>query len=121
MASLIATAAMIILMAAGLAGSGNHPPVAVDDHVEVRGYTEYLEIPVFANDWDPDGDPLQVVAALTPDRGKSALLKGGAIAVAPDWSLMDHDGALGPALIAHGFYIVSDGLDESKAECFVWH
>lgn len=100
----------------------NRPPVAVNDEVLVMGYTDYLEIPVFANDWDPDGDALTVVAVLPPTLGKAILLKGGAAGIAPDWSLLDErKGPSGPVLIAHGGYIVSDGAMESKAEWFVWH
>ena len=34
-----------------VSGLRNLPPVAVDDEVIVYGYTDYLEIPVFGNDY----------------------------------------------------------------------
>jgi hypothetical protein len=112
---------LTVLAAAAPVDGNNLPPVAVDDEVLVMGYTDYLEIPVFANDWDPDGDPLKVMAVLSVDRGKAVLHEGGAIGVSPDWSAVGPDDRAEPVLIAHGAYIVSDGLAESKAEWFVWH
>lgn len=120
MAMLLVTLALVGLAAAS-AVPVNQPPVAVDDEVLVMGYTDYLEIPVFANDWDPDGDALEVVAVLPGKGGKAVLLEGGAVAITPNWSLAHNDDLATPALIAHGFYVISDGQLESKAQWFVWH
>lgn len=100
MSSLIMTVILAILATAVPAGGGNLPPVAVGDEVLVMGATEYIKIPVFANDWDPNGDPLEVTAILSVDRGKAVLLKGGAIGVSPDWSAVERRDADGPVLIA---------------------
>lgn len=99
----------------------NLPPVAVNDEVIVYGYTDYLEIPVFANDYDPEGQPIAVIALETIDLGKAVLLKGGAIGVTPDWSVADGDDSTGPVLIAHGSYLISDGQLSGKGQWFVWH
>lgn len=120
MAVLLVTLALVGLAAAS-AVPVNQPPVAMDDEVLVMGYTDYLEIPVFANDWDPDGNTLEVIAVIQVDCGKAILLKGGAVGITPDWSLAHHDDLARPALIAHGSYIISDGQLESKAQWFVWH
>ncbi len=120
MAMLLVTLALVGLAAAS-AAPVNQPPAAMDDEVLVMGYTDYLEIPVFANDWDPDGDTLRVVAVLPEECGKAVLLEGGALGITPDWSLAHHDDLVRPALIAHGMYIISDGQFESKAQWFVWH
>ena len=58
----------------------NRPPVAVDDVVMIAGYTDYLEIPVFANDYDPEGKPIDVIALGGVDRGKALLLGIGRLA-----------------------------------------
>ena len=102
----------------------NRPPVAVDDVVMIAGYTDYLEIPVFANDYDPEGKPIDVIALGGVDRGKALLLEGDAVGVYPDWSLVssdDSDGIGKPVLIASGAYIISDGVLTSTGHWFVWH
>ena len=104
-----------------ISGPRNLPPVAVDDEVIVYGYTDYLEIPVFANDYDPEGRPIEVIALETIDLGKAVLLKGGAIGVFPDWSVVGGDDSTKPVLIAHGTYFISDGQLTGKGQWFVWH
>ena len=104
-----------------VSGPRNLPPVAVDDEVIVYGYTDYLEIPVFANDYDPEGRPIEVIALETVDLGKAVLLKGGAIGVFPDWSMVGGDDSTKPVLIAHGTYLISDGQLTGKGQWFVWH
>lgn len=102
-----------------LPGPRNQPPVAVDDEVMVFGYTEYLEIPVFANDYDPEGKPIDVTALGKVDLGKAVLLEGDAVGVSPDWSVVSGDAAK-PALIASGTYIISDGELSSTGHWRVW-
>lgn len=104
-----------------VSGPRNLPPVAVDDEVIVYGYTDYLEIPVFGNDYDPEGQPIEVIALATVDLGKAVLLKGGAIGVWPDWSVVGGDDSTKPVLIAHGTYLISDGQLAGKGQWFVWH
>ena len=103
------------------AGLHNLPPVAVDDEVVIYGYTNYLEIPVFANDFDPEGQPIEVVALESVDCGKAILLKGGAVGVYPDWTAAEDADSSRPVLIGHGVYLISDGQSVSKGQWFVWH
>ena len=98
----------------------NLPPVAVNDEVMVTGYTDYLEIPVFANDYDPEGQPIDVIALGKVDRGKAELLEGDAVAT-PDYGLAFDRNSTNPVLIAHGTYIISDGLLTSTGEWYVWY
>ena len=102
-------------------GPRNLPPVAIDDAVMVTGYTDYLEIPVFANDYDPEGQPIDVVALGTVDRGKAELLEGDAIGVYPVYPTnLDLRGSK-PVLVAHGTYIISDGAQTSTGHWSVWY
>lgn len=102
-------------------GPRNQPPVAVNDEVMVTGYTDYLEIPVFANDYDPEGRPIDVVALGTVDRGKAELLEGDAVGVYPDYPTEVDSRGSKPVLIAHGTYIISDGVLTSTGEWIVWY
>ena len=54
----------------------NRPPEAVDDRVETAEDTPVL-IDVVANDTDPDGDALQVVAIMAPAHGTATVVTGG--------------------------------------------
>lgn len=102
-------------------GPRNQPPVAVTDEVMVRGYTEYLEIPVFANDYDPEGQPIDVVALKSVERGKAELLEGDAIGVFPEYPAdFDRTGRK-PVLIASGSYTISDGVLTSDGQWIVWY
>ena len=121
MASIVMIFALALLALTPWFGPRNLPPVAVDDEVEVFGYTTYLEIPVFANDYDPEGQPIEVVALGIVDRGKAVLLQGGAVGVYPDWSAAGGSDSSKPVLIAHGSYLISDGELVSEGQWFVWH
>lgn len=102
-------------------GPRNQPPVAVNDEVMVAGYTDYLEIPVFANDYDPEGRPIDVVALGMVDRGKAELLEGDAVGVYPDYPTDFASQRTRPVLIAHGTYIISDGRLTSTGHWYVWY
>ncbi len=121
MSSLLLIVILSLAMHMPIPGPRNLPPVAVDDEVIVYGYTDYLEIPVFANDYDPEGRPIEVIALDTVDLGKAVLLKGGAIGVFPDWSVVGGDDSVKPILIAHGTYLISDGQLVAQGQWFVWH
>lgn len=121
MSSIVLIFALALMALTPHFGPKNLPPVAVDDEVDVPGYTAYLEIPVFANDYDPEGRPIEVIALAVVDRGKAVLLDGGAVGVYPDWSAVGGADSSGPALIAHGVYLISDGELVSKGQWFVWH
>ncbi|MEZ4769973.1 MAG: hypothetical protein R2844_16260 [Caldilineales bacterium] len=120
MTASLLTLALFILCVLPVPGPRNLPPVAVDDEVMVFGYTDYLEIPVFANDYDPEGKPIDVIGLETVDRGKAVLLEGDAVGVYPDWSLV-RDDSTKPVLIASGTYVISDGELSSTGHWFVWH
>ncbi|MCS6781022.1 MAG: DUF2341 domain-containing protein, partial [Geminicoccaceae bacterium] len=60
----------------------NLPPVATDDTAQVApGGT--VDIPVLANDSDPDGDPLSLVALSSPAQGSVAVLPDQRLRYAP--------------------------------------
>lgn len=99
----------------------NQPPVATDDEVMVTGYTDYLEIPVFANDYDPEGKPIDVVALGQVDRGKAELLEGDAVGVFPEYPADLDTRGRKPVLIAHGTYVISDGHLTSTGHWYVWY
>lgn len=99
----------------------NLPPVAVNDEVMVGGYTNYLEIPVFANDYDPEGQPIDVIALGAVDVGKAVLLEGDAVGVYPVYPTDFDPSGKETVLIAHGTYIISDGVLTSTGEWYVWH
>ena len=54
----------------------NRPPEAVDDRAETAEDTPVL-IDVVANDTDPDGDALRVVAVMAPAHGTATVVAGG--------------------------------------------
>ena len=54
----------------------NRPPTAVDDRVETAEDTPVL-IDVIANDTDPDGDTLRLVAVMAPAHGTATVVAGG--------------------------------------------
>ena len=58
-------------------GSGNSPPIAVDDAAEQPAGTT-VEIPVLANDSDPDADPLLISYLGVPKYGSVSLNSNGA-------------------------------------------
>jgi uncharacterized repeat protein (TIGR01451 family) len=53
--------------------ASNHPPVAVDDRATTTG-TNILNVPLLANDNDPDGDPLAVIDFTQPSNGSVSLV-----------------------------------------------
>jgi len=77
----------------------NEPPVTVDD-TAIGNQDSVIFIPVLENDSDPDGDPLTVISATSPD---------GDITILPDGSLdfLPNPGFNGPTEIT---YVVSDGF-----------
>ncbi|MDT7855729.1 Ig-like domain-containing protein [Rubrivirga sp. S365] len=58
-------------------GGRNDPPVARDD-AATTAEDEAVTINVLANDTDPDGDPLSVLAVTQPSDGRAAVTGGGA-------------------------------------------
>lgn len=102
-------------------GPRNLPPVAIDDEVMVTGYTDYLEIPVFGNDYDPEGQTIEVTGLGSVDMGKAVLLEGGAVGITPQYPWNIDDGSHKPVVIAHGVYIISDGQLSSQGQWIVWY
>jgi hypothetical protein len=92
---LAAAAEVSIAVAAGVGSGGdkvpgaNRAPVAVDDAATTNEDTA-VEVEVLANDRDPDGDPLRVVA-VSSGVGTAQVLTGGMVRYvpAPNWSGQD--------------------------------
>src|SRR5690606_12259533 len=64
----------------------NQPPVAVDDAAEVAADSHDYPIAVLANDSDPDGDALEVIAVSAAAHGTAVATAGGvAYTPAPGW------------------------------------
>jgi uncharacterized repeat protein (TIGR01451 family) len=70
--------------------SVNDPPVAVDDEAETTEGVG-IDVDVLANDTDPDGDPIHVVAVGTPSHGTATLSGDGTIRYTPDAGFAGHD------------------------------
>ena len=101
-------------------GPRNEPPVANDDEVILMYRTSQgVDIPVLANDVDPEGRALRVTGLPLVEGGKAEVIDGKSVRVYVDWS--QGGGGNGYGLMAHGAYFVSDGLAVSKAEWFVWY
>jgi large repetitive protein len=77
----------------------NPPPVANDDGIIAATEDTPVTIPVFANDSDPDGDPLTVTAATSPD-GTVVINANGTLTFTPNSNFN------GPTTIS---YTISDG------------
>jgi large repetitive protein len=78
----------------------NPPPVATDDGPIAAVEDTAITIPVLANDTDPDGDPLTVTAATSPDGTVTIDSVTGALTFTPNPNFN------GPTTIN---YIISDG------------
>ena len=94
----------------------NRAPTAVDDRVETAEDTPVL-IDVVANDTDPDGDPLRVVAVMAPAHGTATVVAGGLRYVpAPDYNgpdrftyrVADSDGETAAAAVTVAVVPVND-------------
>ena len=94
----------------------NRPPAAVDDQAETAEDTPVL-IDVTANDTDPDGDPLRVVAVMAPAHGTATVVAGRLRYVpAPDYNgpdrftyrVADSDGETAAAAVTVAVVPVND-------------
>ena len=94
----------------------NRAPTAVDDQAETAEDTPVL-IDVTANDTDPDGDPLRVVAVMAPAHGTATVVAGGLRYVpAPDYNgpdrftyrVADSDGETAAAAVTVAVVPVND-------------
>lgn len=113
--TLLLCVTLVALAIAPVRPPPNLPPVANDDVVIVQYQSDYVDIQVLKNDFDPEGAPLTVVAVPSADGGKPVILKGRVIRVylppemaAPDWVPPIY-------LLAEGTYLVSDGVNMSMA------
>ena len=100
-------------------GPRNQPPVAVEDQYFLL-YNPLLvvEIPVLANDSDPDGDVLKVTALPVSEGGTARIHEDGTVQVYLDWS---GDYSEPEGLVAFGTYVVSDGMADSTSVWSVWY
>jgi large repetitive protein len=79
--------------------TGNAPPRAVRDNVVTLADTPVI-IPVLANDSDPDGDPLTVVAVTQGANGTAVINADGTVTYTPSPGFTGHDSFT---------YTISDG------------
>ncbi len=94
----------LIAQAEAVAGSGNQPPAVADDTFEAApGQTTLLD--VLANDSDPDGDLLVLVAVDAPSHGKASIVDNK-IAYLPE------PGFAGPVELT---YTVRDAADNERS------
>lgn len=98
----------------------NLPPVANNDEVTLFRPVQTVDVPVLDNDYDPEGRALRVVGLTVLQGGRAVIAEGKAIKVYIDPLPVNGEGP-SAGLVAHGAYIVSDGLLESKAEWFVYY
>lgn len=119
MANLILILTLLVSSYAALPGPRTRPPVAVEDHYFLLfNPAPVVEIPVLANDHDPDGDALQVKALSATVGGKAEIIDGGIVRVYLDWS-REYAEPFDP--VAYGVYVVSDGQAESWSVWSVWY
>lgn len=112
--------ALAVMSGLSLYPPPNHPPIAYDDEVYLLYHpVAVVEIPVLENDVDPEGQPLRVTRLGLVEGGKAEIIGGKVVRVVLDWpaagSGYDH------GLIAHGSYLVSDGVGTDIAEWYVWY
>lgn len=111
---------LTITLLAPFAVRRNQPPIAVDDQrVVLFSPVAMVDIPVLANDVDPEGGPLRVVALSTVEGGKAEIVDGAQVRVYLDWSRIS--GGKLEYRLAHGTYLVSDGAAVRRARWTVWY
>jgi Ca2+-binding RTX toxin-like protein len=82
----------------------NSPPMAGDDHA-TTAFNTSIDIPVLANDADPNGDPLTITAVATPANG-TVVNNGGSITYTPNSGFSGFDSFI---------YTISDGRGGSAS------
>lgn len=87
------------------AGSGNQPPVAQNDQASLTSIVP-LSIAVLANDSDPDGDKLSVVAVTQGAKGAVKINSDGTLTYTPSKSFKSSD---------QFGYTISDGQNTASA------
>lgn len=114
--TLVLCVTLVLLAVAPVMPPPNQQPVANDDVVIVRYEPPYVDIRVLANDYDPEGAPLTVVAVPAMEGGKAVIVKGQIVRVylPPPNSAPDYVPPI--YLLAQGTYLVSDGTNMSMAE-----
>jgi|GEM_PF-1556285 len=70
-------------------GVDNTPPVAADDTAQTGEDQGEAVIDVLANDFDPDGDPIEVVSVGQPQHGETSINADGTVTYIPD---VDYEG-----------------------------
>ena len=119
MSNLLLVLMMTLTLVTPFAGPRNRPPIANDDELVLLYHpVPTVDIPVLENDTDPDSDPLVVTSLPMIDGGKAEIVGGNVVRVYLDWST--GVGYLG-RLVAHGTYVVSDGIAQSRASWYVWY
>lgn len=99
-----ATAVVQVIVLPDAAGT-NRPPLAGNDFaVTTAGMP--VTIPVLDNDYDPDGDPLELVSAGSPANG-SVVLAGNAVIYTPQTGFTGTDSFNYSVIDPHGGYAVA--------------
>jgi len=80
--------------------TGNHAPVATDDAGAVSAGST-VSIPVTANDYDPDGDPIAVQSVGQPAHGQVSIDSNGYVTYRPARKFTGTDSFT---------YVLSDGV-----------
>ena len=99
----------------------NRAPVTGEDAVVVTSFTTFLEIPVTANDSDPEGQPLHVAGLANTVRGQAVLLDGETLGVFPKFPVVIDAFDMSPVLIGSGDYVISDGSRASVGHWSVYY
>ena len=112
--------AMLIVPATSAAASfspRNQPPVTVEDHVVVPNDVTYVDVPVLKNDYDPDGDPIELVRIFDVEGGKAEIKGDGIVRFYPEFNPQP-----GPAsrLLGYGEYSITDGVYTTRGKWFIW-
>jgi M6 family metalloprotease-like protein len=68
----------VVLMPVTSGGGANRPPVAVDDAASIES-SEVVDVPVLANDFDPDGDAISLVSFTQGSYGSVTDQGGGVL------------------------------------------
>lgn len=100
--------------------SPHYGPVANDDEFILPVPMAYVDLAVLENDYDPRNDVnLRVISLTHSEDSDAQIIDGRIVRVYLNWSGAYDPGVDG--LVAHGTYIVSNGLGKSEAHWSVWY
>lgn len=97
------TATVAVKINAAPVVAPNDPPVAVDDRVDVPCNGVKTLSSLLANDYDPNGDPLKIIAVTQPVNGI------GKVSISADGKSVNYDGTGACYFVSTFTYTISDG------------